>query len=153
MPQCSRRSCCIPYAAIQASMSAGRSFTQDRLTPPGRSGYRLDDPGEVVEYFANLVLAHNQWRTERQRVTNGPKREIALEETQLQRVHAASSDGIGPAGEIDADHQPHGPDVEHVRQTFESHRRTRPRRHELARALEQAFLSIDIERGKAGGAS
>src|SRR5262249_8855000 len=131
MPQCSRRSCCIPYAAIQASMSAGRSFTQDRLTLE-HSRYRLDDPGEVVEYFANLVLAHNQWRTERQGVAHGPKREIALEETQLQRVHAASPDRIGPAGEIDADHQPHGPDVEHVRQPFESHRRARPRRLALA---------------------
>src|SRR5262245_49401026 len=109
MPRCSPRSRSVIYAEIRASMSAGRSFTQGRLTPPGRSSHRLDNTGELVEDFTNLVFAHNQRRTERQRVAHGAEGEIVLEESCLQRIRAAFSHGVGPAGEINADHQPHGP--------------------------------------------
>src|SRR5215475_2306539 len=103
MPLCSRHSSYAIYAETRTSMSDGRSFTQGRRSP-NRPSDRLDDAGELVEYLANLVFAHDQRRTERQRVADGAEGEIMLEEAHFKRINAAFSDGVGPAGEIDAHH-------------------------------------------------
>ena len=73
-------------------------------------------------------------------------------ESHLERRHTTLADAIRLAGEVDADGETHGPDVEHVRQTFQAERGLRPRRFKFARTLEQIFLAIQIERGKACGA-
>ena len=73
-------------------------------------------------------------------------------EAALHRVIAALADGVGPRGEIDAGGQPDAADVEHVRQALERHRRVGPDRLELAGALEQVLVAIEIERRERRGA-
>src|SRR5262245_7948148 len=151
----SRQSSCATCAAISAAtqsfVSDGRSFIRSRIPRPNRSSDRLDDASELVEYLANLIFAHDQRRTERQRVADGAEGKIILEKAHFKRIHSASSDGVGPAGQIDAHHQPHGPDVEHVWQTFEAHCCAGPALLELACALEQTLFPVKIERCKACG--
>src|SRR5262245_30223711 len=96
--------CALISVATQSCVSAGRSFTPGHLQRPNRSSHRLDDARELVEYLANLAFAHDQRRTERQRVAHCAEDEIMIEETCFKRIHAAFSDGIGPAGEINAHH-------------------------------------------------
>src|SRR4029450_490838 len=114
----SRQSSCATCAAISSAtqpfVSDGRSFTRSRIPRPNRSSDRLDEAGELIEYLANLVFAHDQRRTERQRVADGAEGKIMFEETQFKRIHAALSDGIWSAGEMEAHHEPHTPDVAHV---------------------------------------
>ncbi len=73
-------------------------------------------------------------------------------ERHLHRLEAALADGVGPAGEIDADREADRADVEHVGQSLQAHRGLRPERLQLFGALEQVLLAIEIERGEAGGA-
>src|SRR5262245_1252449 len=107
-PSSSRQSNCATCAPISAAtrscVSDGPSFTRSRVPRPNRSSNSLDDAGELVEYLANLVFAHDQRRTERQRVADGAEGKIMLEEAHFKRINAAFSDGVGPAGEIDAHH-------------------------------------------------
>src|SRR5215475_9736372 len=98
MPRCSRHSCCAICAEIQTSMSAGRSSTRGRhmlLVLLARLRHRLDDTRKLVEHFVDLDFAHDQRRTERQRVADGSEHEIMLKETQFKSVQAALADGIG----------------------------------------------------------
>src|SRR5262245_46594195 len=96
---------CAPIcAATQSCVSGGRSFTPSRIPRSNRSSDCLDDAGELVEYLANLVFAHDQRRTERQRVADSTKGKITFEEAHFKGIHAAFSDGVGPAGQIDAHH-------------------------------------------------
>src|SRR5499433_2906787 len=57
-----------------------------------------------------------------------------------------------PRGEVDAGSEPDAADVEHVGQALEAHRRLGPGRLELARALEQALVAVEIERREPGRA-
>src|SRR6476646_7402813 len=102
MPRCSRHSCCPICAEIRTSMSAGRSSTRGRhmlLARSARLGHRLDYTRELVEHFVNLDFAHDQRRTEGQRVADGSEHEIMLKETQFKSFQAALADGIGLACE------------------------------------------------------
>src|SRR5262245_63551552 len=119
-------------------MSAGPFFIPGRHLRRRRSGHRLDDAAELVEHFADLTFTHDQWRAESERIAHGAERDVVLEEAELERVHTALADSVGPAREIDAGGEAHGADIEHVRQALEPHRRLRPRLFELAGALEQA---------------
>src|SRR4029450_997474 len=83
-PSSNRQSSCATCAPISAAtqscVSAGRSFTRSRIPRPNRSSDRLDDAGELVEYLANLIFAHDQRRTERQRGTDGAEGKNTVEE-------------------------------------------------------------------------
>src|SRR6185312_6561734 len=152
MRPCSRLSWCATGVGIPASMSAGRFFIPSRRSRRGRSGHRFDDAAELVEYLANLAFAHDQWRAERECIADGAEHDIVLEEAEVERVHATLANGVGPACQVDSNRETDGADIEHVRQAFEPHRRLRPRLFELACALEQALVAIDIERCEPGGA-
>src|SRR5262249_60126287 len=99
-------------------------------------GHCLDDARELVEDFVDLAFADDQWRTECQCVANGAEHEIMFKEASFKRVHATSADRIRPAGEVNADGQSHHPDIEHIRQTLETHGRLGPGAFEFARALQ-----------------
>src|SRR5262245_53825339 len=106
MPRCSRHSCCPICAETRTSMSAGRSSTRGRhmlLVLLARLRHRLDDTRELVEHLFDLDFAHDQRRTERQRVADSSEHEIMFKVTRFKRFQAALADGIGFAGEIDAD--------------------------------------------------
>src|SRR5262245_25842081 len=101
-------------------MSAGPFFIPDRRLRRARSRHGLDDVAELVEYLADLTFTHNQWWAERQCIADGAEQDVLLEEAKLERVHAAFADGVGLAGEIDADHKADRADVQHVRQVLEA---------------------------------
>ena len=61
-------------------------------------------------------------------------------------------DGVGLAGEINADGDAHRPDIEHIRQASKSHCGLCPRCLQFARTLEQPLVTVEIERGEAGRA-
>src|SRR6476620_12576896 len=106
MPRCSRHSCCPICAEIRTSMSAGRSSARSRhmlLVRSARLRHRLDDTRELVEHFVNLDFAHDQRRTERQRIADSSEHEIMFKEARFKRFQAAIADGIGLAGEVNAD--------------------------------------------------
>src|SRR5215471_920666 len=153
MPRCSRHFCCVTCAGIRTSMSAGRSSTEGRHTLSASLGHCLDDPRELVEDFIYLDFAHNQRRTEGQCVADGAEHEIMFKEACFKRFHAALADRIGPAREVNADGQPHRPDIEDIRQTFETQGRLGPHAFEFARALEQTLFPVKVQRRKAGGTS
>src|SRR5690242_8922564 len=139
MRPCSRLSRCATGAANPASMSAGRFFIPSRRLRRERSGHGFDDAAELVEYLADLAFAHDQWRAERERIAHGAEHDVVLEETEIERVHAAFAGGVGPACEIDTDGEADRADVEHVRQALEPHRRLCPGLFQLAGVLEQAL--------------
>src|SRR5262245_47501620 len=103
-------------------MSAGPFFIPGRRLRRKWSGHGLDDTAELVEYFPDLGLAHDQRWAQRERVADGAERDVVLEKAEIERVHAALSDGVGPARQIDTDGEAHRADIEHIRQAFESHR-------------------------------
>src|SRR4249919_2208714 len=152
MRPCSRLSYCATGVGMPASMSAGPFFIPSRRLRSARSGHGFDDAAELVEHLADLTFAHDQWRAERERIADSAEHDVMLEEAEVERVHAALADGVGPTREIDPDGEPDRADIEHVRQAFEPHRRLCPGLFELAGALEQAFVAIDVERCKPGGA-
>src|SRR5262249_6340568 len=107
---------------------------------------------ELVEDFSDLTFTYDQRRTERERIAHGAEHDVVLEETEVERVHAALADGIRPACKIDTDRKANRANIEHVRQALEPHRRLCPRFFQLAGALEQALIAIDVERREPGGA-
>src|SRR4249919_1967489 len=149
--RCNRLSFCMTCAGVRAPMSVGPFFIPSRRLRE-RSGHGLDDVAELVEHFPDLAFAHDQWRAERERIADGTEHDIVLEKAEIERVHAALADSVGPACEIDADGEADRADIEHVRQALEPHRRLRPGLFELTCALEQALVAIDIECCKPGGA-
>src|SRR4029079_1342903 len=152
MRPCSRLLCCATGAESPRLMSGGGVFIRSRHSRRERSSHGFDDAAKLVEHLVDLTLAHDQWRAERQRIADGAEHDVVLEETEIERIHPTLADGVGPACEIDADGKADRADIEHVRQALEPHRRLRPRLFELARALEQALVAIDIERCEPGGA-
>src|SRR5262245_35545927 len=120
MQRSSRHSSCATGAGTRPSMSAGRFFIPSRRSRRKRSGHRLDDAAELVEDLADLAFAHDQWRAERERIADGAEHHVVLEEAEVERVHASLAHGIGPAGQVDADREADGTNVEHVREAFET---------------------------------
>src|SRR5262245_37175278 len=133
-------------------MSAGPFFIPGRRLRRRGSGHGLDDTAELVEHFPELAFAHDQWRAQRERVTDGAERDVVLEKAEVERVHAAFADRVRPAREIDTDSEADRANIEHVRQTFEPHRRLPPRLFQLPGTLEQTLVAIYIKRRKPGGA-
>src|SRR5665647_406956 len=114
-----------------------------------RRGLRhlLDDLGDLVEDFADLRFGDDQRRAHGDGVAGNAEHDAVVVEAVFERLVAAQANSIRLAGEIDAGHQTDSADIEHVRQTFQPHRRLRPDRLHLFRPREQIFVAVKIERG------
>src|SRR5262249_21738722 len=67
-------------------------------------------------------------------------------------VIGAAADRVRARGEIDAGGKAHAADVEHTGQALEAHGGVVPGWFERARALKQALLPVEVQRGEPGRA-
>ena len=70
---------------------------------------------DLVEDLADLRFGDDQRRAHRDGIARRAEHQTVLVERTFQRLEAALADGVGPAGEIDADGQANRADIEHVR--------------------------------------
>ena len=146
-----RRSRCRRAAsARRLSISAGRSCCRSNSahTPYARITLRNLD-----EHLADLRLAHDQRRRQRERVAGDADHQALVVEGAVHRLGGARAQCTGTRREIDAGREPHGADIEHAGQTLQRHRGIGEQRLELARALEQPFVAVEIERRQSRRAS
>src|SRR4029077_20203578 len=111
-----------------------------------------DHVGDLAEDFAYLALAHDQRRRQRNGVAGDSDHQVVPGEGLLHGFIAAPAYRVGSRGQVDARGKTDAADIEHVGQSFESHCGVGPKRLERSRAIEQALVAIEVERGKAGGA-
>ena len=130
---------------VHLTVSASRCGGARQVTPPA-----LMILPSLSKISPICALGDDQRRAHGERVADGAEHDAVLVEAAFQRLEAALADGVGLAGEIDADGQADRADVEHVRQALERPSPPAPRPARACRARSnRSFVAIEIERGEA----
>lgn len=77
-----------------------------------------DHACELVEDFADLHFAHNQWRTKRDGFASDADHQVLVAERSFQGCVGALAESVRLRREVDADDEPDGTDVEHTGQAL-----------------------------------
>src|SRR5258707_6217701 len=85
--------------------------------------HRADHLRDLLDDFADLVFADDQWRRQRQRIAGDAQHQVVVVERAVQAVETALARLLRARRQIDARRQAYGADVHHIRLAFQRHHR------------------------------
>src|SRR6266581_3233859 len=104
-------------------------FPAARWVPALRPGHETgssrgaDHLGDLVDDFADLVLADDQRRGQRQRIAGNPQHQIVVVEGAVQPDETALARQVRDRGEVDAGGEADGADIYYTRLFLQRHDR------------------------------